>query len=168
MARPVGDFEKSKNLLLMLLRQLAGIGACYATTSYLERRMGKCRTQVKRYLKALEVDGQICMVTSPPLKRKGSFYRKRLIKIKTHEGEIVKREWTIKQQQEVPTVDEVPVHGVAVEELDAALRVIREEQQRQADERAFFESLNPDMQFDRDLVLRELEAELAAFRANME
>lgn len=92
MARPIGQFDTTKDRLFGELRHLAGLGVCFATTGYLGRRLNRCERQIYRYLRALQAENKIEILTSKLVRdvRTGSPYRKRVIRVTAHLGAVAR------------------------------------------------------------------------------
>jgi hypothetical protein len=166
MARPVGQFRKSRSEVYQLLRELAGLGCCYATTGWLSRRMKRSERQIERYIASLKKDGLILIRTSKPMRdlKAKVFYRRRSIRISKHLGAVERgTKFSFKQiTPDEPEQEQAPSDNgdAAYKRTLAALAQIEEDKRRLAEERAFSASLDPDA-FDHEAVLRELQAELA-------
>lgn len=158
MSRPSGQFIKSEFKLLSLIKMLAGLGACFATTKFLSKQINKCERQTKRYLSSLEEKGFIQTHTSKLLKDPltGKPYRRRLIRIRNHFGrKMVAPKIQISQEWQ----DVIPTN--ADSELEDALGKLKQDQERMLLERLLSDEQDPYRQFDMEAVARELQAELA-------
>lgn len=170
MARPVGFFNEEKTRLFGIIKGLAGLGCCFATSKYLAAKMGCSEMSVSRYLKALREEGKIEVKTGKPGfdKKEGRFYRKRIIRVKYAQPELKRRVEPQAEAIRVITVPE-PVHGFADRELKEAND--RLEAERAAYEAAVAASARESHEadgFDYNEVLRQMQAELAAEGIEME
>lgn len=158
MSRPSGQFIKSQFKLLSLIKRLAGLGACFATTKFLAKQINKCERQTKRYLSSLEEKGIIKSYTSKLLvdPLTGKRYRRRLIRINRHFAKQVvapkikiSKEWDDIVKQDVD------------KELSVVMDEMTRDQERILLERLLSEENDPYKQFDMEAVAKELQAELA-------
>lgn len=166
MARPVGQFEQMKTKMLAELRFLAQLGVCFATDSYLQKRLNRGPAQVQRYLAALRKEGRIIILTQKAKRgENGRLYRKRIIRLTTHLGQVARPTLPPKRFKFDETWDiqlDPGTHGIVEAELSAAMSALVAEEQAKAEARTLSDSLNPDKQYDEEAILAELRAEWAA------
>lgn len=166
MARPVGQFKQKKDECLQLLRELAGLGVCFATSSFLGKKLNRGEKQIQNYLKALKTEGAIEIVTSKAVrdKKDGGYYRKRIIRIASHIGPVYrapKKRVLWDEMWENVEIQPEDTSEISARLNEEAYRRIQEEDAQKAADQALFDSLNPDKQIDHDAILREMYAELA-------
>lgn len=157
MPRPSGQFLKTEFKLLSLIKRLAGLGACFATTQFLSKQINRCERQTKRYLNSLEEKKIIKSYTSKLLRDPltGKLYRRRLIRIKNHFANkgVPQKLQVSEEWKEVITTED---------ELTLAFDKMQQDQERIELERLLSEENDPYKQFDMDAVAKELQQELAS------
>lgn len=166
MARPTGQFAKQRDLCYLLIKQLAGLGYCFATSRYLSRRLRVGVCQVQRYLDDLKKAGKIEVRTTPAKRdpKTGKLFRKRFIRatdVPNDYGTHRPIKFILGPCVEVD--EEVPEYVSTTDQQAAwALDQIKKQREEKAALIALSDSLNPDKQYDEAEILRELQAELEA------
>lgn len=170
MARPVGQFDATKNKLFDEVRRLAGLGVCFATTGYLARRLGRGERQVHRYLLALQKERKIEVLTSKPVRdgKSGRFYRKRVIRVAAHLGGVVRTGKRFVFDPEVwGESEEILPHATEDTRLESAVARLHEAERARAEALEALDAQDP----DRDeiaAIFSQLQAEYAAAGIYME